>query len=340
MQIKSQNADRFVTRPPGDVRAALVYGPDQGLVRERADALSRSVVTDLGDPFRVADLDDEAISADAALLWDEAAAISMLGGRRVVRVRGANNALAKTFEKFLSEPVGDALIVVEAGDLAKSAALRRVFEDADNAAAIPCYGDNERNLDEVIRTALKQEGLAIAPDALADAVSRLGSDRGVTRSELAKLALYASGRQTVTLADVRASMGDESELRLEETSDAAGEGDYATLDTALARLWQAGTSPVAVLRLAMGHFQRLLLVKSESEAGGAASAMRKLRPPVHFQREQSFAAQVSRWPVARLEQALELLYEAEVLVKTTAVPGEAVCGRALLQVAALANARS
>jgi DNA polymerase-3 subunit delta len=340
MEIKSHLADRFVASPPGTLTAALFYGPDQGMVRERAGRLAKHVVPDLNDPFRVAELDEAALDSDPARLWDEAAALSMIGGRRVVRVRGVGNGLAKDFERFLSDPKGDALIVVEAGELTKSAALRRVFEEADNAAAIACYPDNERDLEEVVRSALKAFGLGIEPDALDYAVSRLGSDRGVTRSELEKLALYAMDEKMVTQAHVAAVMGDESELRMDETFDAAGEGNYASLDVSLSRLWAAGTSPVGVLRQAMTHFQRLLLVRAESDDGNdVKAAMRKLRPPVHFAREASFRGQISRWTAARLEDALTHLYEAEALVKTTAVPAEAACGRALLSVAALANAR-
>ncbi len=302
MEIKSHLADRFIARPPAGLVAALVYGPDQGMVRERAAALARSVVPDLNDPFRVAELDEAVLDADPARLWDEAAALSMIGGRRVVRVRGAGNGLAKAFDQFLSEPKGDALIVVEAGELAKSAGLRRVFDEADNAAAIACYPDREDDLEDIVRAALKEKGLSIDADALDYAVSRLGSDRGVTRSELEKLALYAMGENTVTLAHVAAVMGDESELRMDETFDAAGEGQYARLDVSLSRLWAAGTSPVAVLRQAMTHFQRLLVVRVESDEGkNAALAIKKLRPPVHFSRESSFP-QNPRHPLPRCQR--------------------------------------
>jgi DNA polymerase-3 subunit delta len=341
MDIKSHLADKFVARPPADLSAALVYGPDSGMVRERAAALAKTIVSDLNDPFRVAELDEATLDSDPARLWDEAAALSMIGGRRVVRVRGAGNALAKEFERFLSDRKGDALVIVEAGELQKSAALRRVFESAENAAAIPCYPDNEENLEHVVRAALKAHGLAIDDEALHYAVGRLGSDRGVTRSELEKLALYALGEKTVTMAHVAGVMGDESELRLDETFDAAAEGDYTTLDISLSRLWAAGNSPVGVLRQAMTHFQRLLAVRAAVDEGGnAMAAMKKLRPPVHFSRETSFKGQISRWNAERLQDALALLYEAEALVKTTAIPAEAATGRAFLTVAAIANSKS
>jgi len=341
MIVKPADADRFSQKPPQALIAALVYGPDQGLVRERAENLMKSVLPDLHDPFRVAEFDEDALLRDPARLWDEAASLSMLGGRRVIRIRGAGNGSAKHFARYLEEPAGDALIVVEGGDLAKGAALRRAFEESGDAAAIACYLDDARNLGDVVRAALKSEGFSIDQQALGNLVARLGSDRGVTRRELEKLALYMGDEKTVTSKHVFAAMGDESDLRMEECCDAAGEGDFKALDTALARLWQAGTSPAPILRLALGHFQRLAAVRSECAGGGdVAMAMKKLRPPVFFTRIDSFKAQVARWNEARLEEALSILYEAEALTRTTGVPAEAACGRALFYVAALARPRN
>jgi DNA polymerase-3 subunit delta len=336
--VKASDAERYVSRPPAGLVAALMFGPDQGLVHERAERLAKTVTPDLSDPFRVAELDDAILGGDPARLADEAAALSMMGGRRVVRVRNAGNALAKLFESFLENPVGEALVVVEAGDLAKSSALRSAFEAADNAAAIACYGDSARDLADVVRNALKAEGLSIAADALEAAAATLGSDRGVTRRELEKLALYAHGTGRVTIEDVRAVIGDESEARVEEACDAAGEGDVVRLDRALERLWIAGMSPIGVLRMALGHFQRIALVKAQS-GEGVDTAMKRLRPPVHFTRASSFKAQVQRWNETTLSDLLDLLLDTEALCKTTGVPAEAACGRALFTAAAWARMR-
>lgn len=340
MIVKSGEAARFVEKPPRDLAVVLVFGPDQGLVRERAEKLARGVVPDLNDPFRVVELDGDTLAHDGARLFDEAAAIAMLGGRRVVRVRGAGNSVADLFESFLEEHAGDALVVVEAGDLSKSASLRRVFEEDDKAAAIACYADTARDLFDVVRDALKAEGLTIETEALEDAVSRLGSDRGITRRELEKLALYARGEKRVTLAHVRAVMGDEAEVRSEEACDAAATGDLPKLDLALERLWLSDTSPVAVVRNAMSHFQRLALLRSFMERGeNADAAIRRLRPPVHFMRVTSMKAQTQKWNETRLGDALDLLLETEALCKTTAIPAQAVCARALFNIAAMARPR-
>ena len=338
MEIKPSQFERFVASPPEGLNAVLVYGPDRGVVRERANAMTRSVVPDLADPFRITELEEERVASDPACLWDEAAALSMMGGRRVVRIRDAGNGLTSVMSRFLEEPAGDALIVVEAGDLAKSASLRQLFGRADNAAAIPCYADDARTIESLIRTSLRADGLSVDPDALALLVSRLGSDRGVTRAELEKLVLYAMGDEMVTVAHVDAVLGDESALRIEEIADSAGLGDYVRLDRTLGRVWEAGTSAGSVLRRTMMHFHQLLLVRSESDQrSDPGEAMRKLRPPVHFSRKVDFLAQIRRWNTDRIMHALKYLYEAEGLTRTTGVPEQAACGRALFNVAALAQ---
>jgi DNA polymerase-3 subunit delta len=338
MIVKSHEADKYVTGPPKGLVIALVYGPDTGLVQERAEKLLKTATPDLTDPFNTVDLNESALLNDPARLADEAAAISMMGGRRSVRVRGAGNDLAEIVEPLLDDPKGDTLVVIEAGDLAKTSALRKLFDGHKSAAAIQCYPDSVRDLADVLRDALRKEGMSITPDALEDAVSRLGNDRGVTRREIEKLLLYMHGQKQVTLEDVRAVMGVEAEARSEAACDAAGSGDLTRLDRELERLWAADTHPAQVIRGAMGHFQRLLQARESAARGtGIDDVMKRLRPPVHFSRATSFKNQASRWNSDRLGEALDMLLEAEALTRTTAVPAEAVTGRALMNIAAMAR---
>jgi len=340
MIVKSHEADRYVANPPKGLAIALVYGPDAGLVQERSEKLLKSVVPDLTDPFNVSDLNEDTLLADPARLADEAASISMMGGRRVVRVRGAGNDLADLMESFLDDPKGDALVVIEAGDLAKTGALRKLFDGHKSAAAVQCYPDSPRDLGDVVRDALRAEGISIEPEALEDAVSRLGSDRGVTRREIEKLVLYMHGKKQVSLEDVRAVMGDEAEARSESACDAAGSGDLARLDLELERLWTADTQPAQILRSAMGHFQKLLQARESAARGESIdTVMKRLRPPVHFSRATSFKNQAQRWSSDKLGEALDMLLEAEALTRTTAAPAEAVTGRALMNIAAMAKGR-
>lgn len=344
MKIKASDADRFAAKPDAKLRAVLVYGPDGGLVRERMNMLTRSVVEDLSDPFRITELGDGDLRGDPARLADEAAAIAMLGGRRVVRVRGAGDSLAKTFEGFLDDPSGDALVIVEAGDLGPRSSLRKLFEDRGNAAALPCYADDAGALENVIRQRLAKDGLGIEPDALEYLIANLGSDRGVTMNELDKLCLYmgpaeAGAKRNVALADVRVSVGDNSESNLDDAVDAALGGDLPALDLALLRARGADTSPVALVNALSRRLQQLHLVLAEMETGTPADvAIRAMRPPVHFSRAALLRRQLGLWNRRKLGKAMELAMEAEFQCKTTGLPEDAICGQVLMRIAQAARA--
>jgi DNA polymerase-3 subunit delta len=338
VKLAAKDIDRFVARPAAKFRAVLVYGPDAGLVRERSDALMRSAVADLADPFLVSELTAERVAKDPALLADEVAAIALTGRRRAVRVRDCGDAVAGAVASMLQGPAGDTLVVLQAGELAPRSALRRLVEGSDAAAALPCYADDAGSLDRVIHDALAAESLTVSEEAMAFLAANLGADRAITRSELAKLALYARGAERVELADAMAVVGDSAALSLDDLCYAAAGGETAALDRALERSAQEGQSPVTVLRAVSRHLLRLQLVASRVARGEPLdTVLRTLRPPVFFARQSQFRRQAQSWPPERIGRALDLVLAAELGCKTTGMPDTAICGRALMQIAALAR---
>lgn len=340
MKIAAARVEAFLKAPDAGVRAALIYGPDLGLVRERAERLARTAVADLSDPFRVSDLAAAALKDDPARLADEAAALSLTGGRRVVRVRDAGDAHAAVFRGFLDDPPGDALVVVEAGELGPRSTLRQLFEAATAGAALPCYADEGGGLEALIIESLRQHGQTAEPDALAYLADHLGGDRRLTRSELAKLSLYVGGPGRVKLEDAVACVGDTADLSLDDLSMAVADGDQATALRVLDRLYREGGNAVTILRGVTRHFQRLHLAAGLMAQGRSVEqAVGALKPPPIFRVAPRVKGQLQRWPADRLGAALDILVAAEMDCKTTGLPAEAICARALMQIARAAGRR-
>jgi DNA polymerase-3 subunit delta len=339
MKISSARADAFTRKPDGAIRAVLVYGPDAGLVRERAETLVKSVAGSLDDPFRTREVTLGDLKDDPALLRDEANALSLTGGRRAVRLRNASDSLAALLQELLADSTAvGALLVIEAGNLAARSSLRTLFEENPAAAAIPCYLDDESTLTDVIEQSLRQRGLTVAPDALEFLASQLGGDRMITRSEIDKLALYVADRKTVTLEDTEACVGDSSERGIDDLAAALTAGDQALLDRTYGRVLHEGANPIQILRLIQRHFERLHYVAGKAAAGdNVDTAMKTLRPPVFFKAVPAFKAALRQWPTARIGQAMELLLKAEMDCKTTGMPNELICGRVLMQIAGAAR---
>jgi len=347
VKLKPSDIRAFLASPPAKVAAVLVYGPDSGLVRERGDALVQRIAGTVDDPFRVGELSAPQLKDDPARLADETFALSLSGGRRAVRVRGAGDSHGAAFEAVLTEMAqrkpGDAgFLVVEAGDLGSRSSLRTMFEESPHAAALPCYLDSNEDLALLVQTTLRERGLAIDDDALAYFVMRLGEDRAASRSEIEKLALYGygggEGAGRIALADVRALAGDGGTVGFDDAGLAAATGDAPGLDRALTLLYDEGTSPIAVLRGAQRLFQRLH-VAAAKVAGGmdAEASLKTLRPPVFFKEMPRWKTALRAWEPRRIADAQDILLKAEGDCKTTGLPAAAIAARALLQIAAAAR---
>lgn len=339
MKIGPQRVEGFLRKPDPELRAVLLYGADGGLARERGERLARTVVDDLADPFRVSVIAGPALAEDPSRLADEAAALSMTGGRRVVRLREAGDRQAEVLAGFLEAPVGDALIVVEAGELGPRSRLRRLFEAAKNAAAIGCYPDEGGGLARVIEEILQACGVTATPDAIGFLADHLGGDRQVTRREIEKLALYLGEGGHAGIEDAVACVGDAASVSVDVLVLAAADGDFPALDQAFTRVWDQAASPIGVLRAMARHLQRLHLAATRQARGMTAkAAMQALRPPVFWKHERRFAGQLDRWTGDLLAAAIDRTLGAEIACKRTGAPAQLICHRTLMQIARAAGA--
>ncbi len=335
--LKGAAIESFLRSP--DRAVVLVYGPDSGLVRERAGMLLETVDTG-GDPFARVVIDGDALSSDPGRLADEARTVPLFGGRRAIRVTQTQRNVAPAAEALLADPPTEALVVIEAGDLKPSAPLRKAFERAATGAAIACYADEGRDLDRLIDEVAGSFGLTVAPDARA-ALSRLiGADRLATRRELEKLATYCHGTGRIEAADVAEISGDAAAFALDNLIDAVGLGDAGAADRALRKAWSAGLAPAAVVNALGRHFLQLSAARGRVDRGETAdAAMRALKPPVFFKRQAAFRRQLGQWSPKDLDRALELVGAAEIGTRRLDELSPSLVARTVLTLARAAGSR-
>lgn len=334
MKLEPRLVDKFLANP-GACRVVLLYGEDSGLVRERADKLVHAVSGALDDPFRLAELARE----DYSRILEEMSAMSLSGGRRVVRVRGATDAVTDDVKAVLASKT-DSLLVVEAGGLPAKGRLRGLVERAADGVAIACYPQAGRALETSMREMLASFGVSADPDAITWLAGHLGVDRAVTQRETEKMALYAGSDGRIGIADARVCVGDLAGLSLDDALFAACTGDIAAADRALELAMAEGASPVGVLRAGLQHMQRLQRASSAVSSGvSPADATKAVRPPIFFQHQSSFAAALRLWPPEGLQAICVRLWEAERACKRTGAPVEALSRSAILGIAQRAAAR-
>lgn len=342
---KRPDIERFLGRPDPTVRAALIFGRDMGVVRDRGHALAAKVVPNPDDPFDVAQLTEQDLSDDGGRLEGELAAQSLMGGRRLVRLRltaekpAVDKLAAEALERHAKGELNpDAFFLIEAGDLKKDSALRKAAEKAQAAAAIPCYEDEPGDVARLVREVLARDQVSLNADALALFVARLPRERGVARQEIERLALYlgpGSG-MTATPADLEPFLGVEPEASLSDAAADAFGGRLGEAQAGLRRAAQEGeTGPAAVRAIGMylGKLRRTLtLAKAGAGLQEAAKAS-----GVFWKQEREFLRQARAWNLDELDRIQPEVLAADRACKTAGSPDRLIAERLALTIAGRAR---
>jgi DNA polymerase-3 subunit delta len=333
MKIDASRIDGFL-KNPGNTSIVLIYGPDSGLVSERALALVKATLGSADDPFRYAEI------TDSSRLLEEATAASLSGGRRVVRLRDASDSAAKPAEALLKNPA-DALVILEAGDLTPKSKLRALAEKNPAAASIACYAVDTARLPRIIAERLRAQNVSIESDAAAWVAENITGEEGTIRQAIEILHLYAGPRGALSLADVSAALADGGDTSIQDAIDAILTGNPPAADRAVSLAYDEGVSPVALLRVLLGELMRLRVAASQIGTGSSIQeAVSLLRPPVFFKRVPVFSRALSLWPPAALTDAIRTALTAEAACKSTHTPDQAYCRQMLLGLASKARSAS
>ena len=339
MKLTWKNTDDFLKKPPAAIPLVLIYGPDDGLVRERAEVLIKNALGGQDDPFALIDMSADQAFADPARVLDEAQAMSLMGGRKVIFVRDAGDKLAPVIKDVLAAlRPDDNKVVITAGDLGPRSTLRLLCEDSDLSAAMPCYVEDEKDLKRVIQDAVKSAGMVISSDALQFMAQHSVGDRGTARQEIQKLLLYMGPQKNIDLDDVRAVIGNAADLSIDDVARFAASGQFAAAERILRQAASESTPAVTILRQLQNYFLRLHITKLRVQGGvGIDGAMAALKPPIFFKLKESFISQLQAWDVLAIEQVLQLLQTAEARTKQTGADPDLILSRAVLSISQMAQ---
>jgi DNA polymerase-3 subunit delta len=342
---KRPDIERFLGKPEPPIRAALIYGRDTGVVRDRASQLAVKITPNLDDPFDVALLTDGDLDSDGGRLEGELAAQSLMGGRRLVRLRFATEkaALDKQVAEALNAHASgklnpDAFFLIEAGNLGRDSALRKAAEKAAEAVAIPCYEDEPGDVARLVREVLAKDSVGLDPQALQLFVGRLPKERGVARQEIERLALYlepGSGR-TAAPRDLEDFLGVEPEASLSDAAADAFGGKLSDAQAALRRAaaeGEAGPAAIRAISMYLGRLRRTLtLAKSGAGLQEAAKAS-----GVFWKQEREFLRQARSWSLAELDRIQPEVLAADKACKTAGSPDSLIAERLALTIAGRAR---
>jgi DNA polymerase III subunit delta len=329
---ESELAD-FLKRKAAAHTGLLLYGNDDAAI---ATSL-RQVVMALGTDEEPLRLEASSLRSDAAALDDAFRAMSLLGGRRLIVVNGADeNHLTYLQSVLVADRPGN-FVVVTAGSLKKTSKLRNAAESNPLWAAVAFYEETGGALRLRLLDFAKARSVRFSDEALERFLDLVGSDRSMLLNEAEKLILYCHPEKFITLEDVEAICGDQAEFETDALIGAVLDGDMDGTDRMFSSICLSGDGKAVLIMLQM-HLARLENISAAMARGSDfVSACRAARPPV-FDNQQSAAQRHLRvFSGDDLGRAQVAVQTAMLQSRQSADLGDAITGRCLLSLSRMAR---
>ncbi len=324
MKISNAQIDFYIQKIAQEkIAGCLIYGPEISVVNYRFDLIAKKIAPDLSDPFLVSNLSKERLVEDKGILVDEFFSFSMLGGRKLILLKdvdiAAGAALKILFEDREFAKKSENFILIQAGDLDKSSALRKVCEDNPHFAVIACYEDDDRVIKKFIEKELAAKRIKSSPQVIDMLLEKFGKNRQIILNELEKISLYAGGAMELTLEVANKVVGLEAEISANEfvASFAAQKFDVAL--TQAERLFKDGFEPITLIRFVSNYLQKLYQAKCEIEFSGIDFEEAVKAQRLFFKTEIEFRKNLKLLPLDFLTKNLQQLADLEIKIKSGAI---------------------
>ena len=331
MKIKAYELKSLVEKKK--YSAYLVYGQNKGLVREKSQTI---IDTYKDDQTEIIKFENDELISEPEKLSNEFNTFSLIAEKKIIHVLNTKDNLAETITNTINNQDSTNLIIFETGELTPRSKLRKFFEKEKNLGILACYFDTERDVQDLIETTFKKEDISISRDISLLIAKRLGNERHIIKSELEKIILYLKDKKEFKAEDILKCLSQNEDFGFDDLNYNLCDGNVVKLDKIINQLYLEGINPIALLRSAGKHFQKILFVNQKIDSGmNFNESLSQLKPPIFFLYINKFKNQVTKWRTILCYKAIERIMETEELCKLNSKISKIICWRTLSNIASI-----
>ncbi len=240
---------------------------------------------------------------------------SLFSKNKIIIINEVSEKLKNIIIPILENPKENSKLFLFAENLDKKSSIRSFFEKNKALGVIPCYQDNERTLSEYIRKKLNgYEGLS--QDLINTLISNSGLDRKTISNELEKIKNLFLNKK-IDAEKLNTLINNRYNLDFDNLRDNCFSGDQKLLNKNLGSISLQNEDAYFYLNNLNMRIKKLFDLRYEYEKSkNIELAMDNIKPKVFWKDRPIFSKQIKIWNLKKLKDAKELLFNAEMTIKT------------------------
>ena len=314
MIIKSyeieKNVKKFI-----DYNFFLLYGENEGLKKDIKKSITLGLDKD-DSSIELLTFYENDIIHNEKKFYNSIFSTSLFSDKKIIIIKNATDKIINHINNIVEEWPENQSLIISSVILDKKSKLRNFFEKNNKTLCIPCYLDNEKNLEIIAKVELKKDNIILSQESINLLIEKSNGDRGNLKNEIEKIQAFALNNKKIGYDEVKSLTNFSGEYKSDSLINECLCGNVLQYKKNLSEVYTNTINQVLLLRILNNKIQRLLnMKKMQAEYSNLDSLLGASKPPVFWKDKPLIKKQLTIWCTDDLKKASSEISNIEILCK-------------------------
>jgi len=293
----------------------LLYGENYGLKKDIREII-KSEIKKNDSNVELSSLYEKDITDNEDNFYNSIYSGSLFGNKKIITIYNGTDKIISQVEDINQKYPENVFIIIFSEILEKKSKLRNFFETNTKTICIPCYLDNERDLEIIANKELKKENVFLSKESMNLLIEKSNSDRDNLKNELEKIKSFSLNKKKIEIDEVKSIINFSGEYKSDILINECLSGNISQYKKIFSEMYINTVNQTYLLRILSNKIQRLLSIKKkQSSSNNLENLVNDTRPPIFWKEKPVVKKQLSIWKLDDLQSIIKEINDIEILCK-------------------------
>ena len=293
----------------------LLYGENFGLKKDIKKLIEKAL-KEKKNNIEILSLYENEILNNEENFYNSVYSGSLFSDKKIIIINEATDKIAEKISNVYDKYPENIFLLIFSEILEKKSKLRNFFETNKKTISIPCYLDNEKDLDIIAQSELKKNNISISKEAINLLIEKSNADRNNLRNEIEKIISYSLNKKKIEIDEIKSLTNFSGNYKSDSLVNECLCGNILQYKKIISELYTNTVNQILLLRILSNKIQRLLKIKEQENKSNNLDNLINTCKPAIFWKEKAFVKkQLSIWSLNDLKKIIGEINNTELLCK-------------------------
>ena len=293
----------------------LLYGENYGLKKDIREIIKNEIKKNDSD-VELSSLYEKDITDNEDNFYNSIYSGSLFGNKKIITIYNGTDKIISQVEDINQKYPENVFIIIFSEILEKKSKLRNFFETNTKTICIPCYLDNERDLEIIANKELKKENVFLSKESMNLLIEKSNSDRDNLKNELEKIKSFSLNKKKIEIDEVKSIINFSGEYKSDILINECLSGNISQYKKIFSEMYINTVNQTYLLRILSNKIQRLLSIKKkQTSSNNLENLVNDTKPPIFWKEKPDVKKQLSIWKLDDLQSTIKEINDIEILCK-------------------------